>query len=57
MVDNCRGIIYNDDNKQWLFANIAETCRRENEVLRARLERNQQLMDGLAYSLHTKFKG
>jgi hypothetical protein len=43
--------------EQRLFANIAETCRRENEALRARIELNQQLMDGLAFSLHAKYKG
>ena len=43
--------------EQRLFANIAETCHRENEALRARIELNQQLMDGLAFSLHAKYKG
>lgn len=43
--------------EQRLFADLAETCRRENEVLRARLELNQQMMDGLAFSLRTQFKG
>ena len=43
--------------EQRLFANIAETCHRENEALRARIELNQQLMDGLAFSLYAQYKG
>lgn len=43
--------------KQRIFADLAETCRREDQLLRERLELNQRLMDGLAFSLHAKYKG
>ena len=43
--------------EQQLFASLAETCHRQNQALRTRLELNQQLMDGLAFSLYAKNKG